>query len=77
MHAAFMLIKTELGEPFSVAEQISEIHGVDFAHSVTGPYDVIAYIETEDDLSGELREIAEEIHSINGVFDTITCIAAH
>lgn len=72
-----MLIETELGEPFSVAEEINEIENVEFAHSVTGPYDVIAYIETEENLSGELREIAEEIHSIEDVSNTLTCVAAH
>lgn len=77
MHAAFVLIETEIGEAFSVAEEVSKVENIEVAHSVTGPYDVIAYVESEEKLSEELRSIAEEIHSIDGVSDTLTCVAAH
>ncbi len=77
MHAAFILIVTEMGEPFSVAKKISEIENVEVAHPVTGPYDVIAYLESEEDLSEKLKSITEEIHSFNGVLDTLTTIAVH
>ena len=77
MHAAFILIVTNVGRPFAVAEEISEIENVEIAYSVTGPYDVIAYVETEKELDGRLREIAEEIHSIQGVIETLTSIAVH
>lgn len=77
MHAAFILIVTDTGKPFSVAEEVSEMENVEVAYPVTGPYDVIAYVETEEELADKLRSIAEEIHAISGVLDTLTCIAVH
>lgn len=77
MHAAFILIVTATGKPFSVAEEVSEIENVEIAYPVTGPYDVIAYVESEEELSDELRSIAEEIHAIDGVLETLTSIAVH
>lgn len=77
MHAAYMLMITEKGNAFSVAEQASKIKNVKAAHPVTGIYDVIVYIEAEEELSDSLKGIVENIHSIDGVEDTITCIAVH
>ncbi|MFP3908607.1 MAG: Lrp/AsnC ligand binding domain-containing protein [Halobacteriota archaeon] len=77
MHAAYMLLLTEKGKAFSVAEKASKVKNVKAAHPVTGIYDVIVYIEAEKELSESLKEIVENIHSIDGVEDTVTCIAVH
>lgn len=77
MHAAFILIVTDKEKPFSVAEQVSGIENVEFAHTVTGPYDVIAYVKTEEELADKLKDIAKEVLDTDGVLDTLTCIAVH
>ena len=77
MHAAFIMMGTEKGKPFSVAEEISKIDSVKAAYPVTGPYDVIAYLEAEDGLEKELKKAVKEIHSIDGVLNTLTSIAVH
>ncbi len=77
MHAAFIMMSTEKGKPFSVAEKVSEIDSVELAYPVTGPYDVIACLEAENDLEEKLKDTVEEIHSIDGVLSTLTSIAVH
>ena len=77
MHAAFIMMGTEKGKPFSVADKVSKIDTVKVAYPVTGPYDVIAYLEAEEGLEGELKKAVEEIHSIDGVLNTLTSIAVH
>lgn len=70
---AFILINTERGKLWKVAEEASTIKGVKIAHAVTGEYDVILYIEFLN--ISELSEIISKIQSINGVVKTATAIA--
>ena len=77
MHAAFIMMGTEKGKPFSVANEVSKIEAVKVAYPVTGPYDVIAYLETEEGLEEKLKKAVEKIHSIDGVLNTLTSIAVH
>jgi len=70
---AFILINTERGKLWKVAEEASTIKGVKIAHAVTGEYDVILYIEFLK--MPELSEIINKIQSINGVVRTTTAIA--
>lgn len=77
MHAAFIMMTTQKGTPFSVAEEASEIDGIKLVHPVTGVYDVIAYVETDEELSGELKRIVKALHEIDGVLETMTSIAVH
>ena len=42
---AFILINTERGKLWKVAEEASKIKGVKIAHAVTREYDVILYVE--------------------------------
>jgi DNA-binding Lrp family transcriptional regulator len=70
---AYILISTEPGKPWEVAETAIQIDGVKTAHAVTGPFDVVAFVEFTN--IDELGKLLEKIHSINGVLKTQTAIA--
>ena len=70
---AFILINTERGELWKVAEKALKIRGVKIAQAVTGQYDVIAYAEFLN--IPELSEIINEVQLIKGVLRTTTAIA--
>lgn len=55
-----------------MADKVKNLENVRMAHAVTGPYDVIAYIETLSLL--EVGETVSQIHKIDGVERTQTCI---
>lgn len=68
-----MLINTEPGRLWEVAEATLKIKGVKKAHAVAGQYDVIAYVEFVE--MSELGRIIREIQSIKGITRTQTAIA--
>jgi len=70
---AYILISTDPGKPWEVADSILKINGVKTAHAVTGPFDVVAFVEFTD--IDELGVLLEKIHSLNGVLKTQTAIA--
>ena len=75
MHArAYVLIEAEAGQVGSVIAVLRELPGVTTADAVTGPYDIIMTIETPDprDIG---RLVMNEIHGINGIKRTVTCLA--
>jgi DNA-binding Lrp family transcriptional regulator len=59
-----------------VAESIAAISGVLQAEDVTGPYDVIARVEshTVDDLG---RLVIARIQDVAGITRTLTCTVVH
>ena len=70
---AYLLINTLPGSGEEVAEQLSEMPNIINAHRVTGPYDVILILETEDLYAlGEI--VSEQVHSVPGIRSTMTCI---
>ncbi|MGY5880851.1 MAG: Lrp/AsnC ligand binding domain-containing protein [Candidatus Thorarchaeota archaeon] len=69
---AIVLIKTEAGKAFSACSEIGKIDGVDRAHVVTGPYDLVAVVDSSDI---SLRCLVAAIHDTIGVERTQTCIA--
>ncbi|MGA9348117.1 MAG: Lrp/AsnC ligand binding domain-containing protein [Anaerolineae bacterium] len=70
---AYILANVEVGLGEDVIEALSAIEGVKSAHNVTGPYDVIAFIEVPDtDALGEL--VITEIQLIDGIDYTLTCV---
>ncbi|TFF95130.1 Lrp/AsnC family transcriptional regulator [Candidatus Thorarchaeota archaeon] len=73
MVVAIVLIHVTGGKAKEVHEAIGKINGVKQVHVVTGPYDVIAYIDLPD--RSEYRGTIFEIHEIPGVAQTETCIA--
>jgi len=76
MHVIFILLNTKAGKAFKVAEEVSKIEGVKAAYVVTGPYDVIAYFESEQPIA-DVKKVISKIHEIDGVERTITAITVH
>ncbi len=76
MHAAFIMMVCDKGTAWDVAKKVAKIKGIKIALPVTGPYDVIAYIEAED-LDKRLKGILQKIHAIDAVEMTLTAIAVH
>ncbi len=76
MVQAYILIQTEVGKSATVAEAIREVPGVASAKDVTGPYDVIARVEsnTVDEL-GKL--VIAKIQDVAGITRTLTCTVVH
>ncbi len=76
MVQAYILIQTEVGKSATVAEAIREVPGVASAEDVTGPYDVIARVEsnTVDEL-GKL--VIAKIQDVAGITRTLTCTVVH
>ncbi|KAB1189010.1 MULTISPECIES: Lrp/AsnC ligand binding domain-containing protein [Haloferax] len=73
MVEAYITIQTAAGTAQDVAKQVSTLDGVRKANVVAGEVDVIAEVEAdvERDL---LKLISDEIHTIDGVGRTSTCI---
>ncbi len=71
---AFVLIETAVGKTKEVVAKINQLPGVKSVDPVTGPYDVIAIVESES-----LNEIGDlvtgKIHPIAGISRTVTCLA--
>ena len=74
MAKAFVLIETAVGKTKEVVTKVRQLDGVTSVDQVTGPYDVIAIIESEN-----LNDIGDlvtgKIHPIAGISRTVTCLA--
>lgn len=71
---AYVHIITETGEVSSVAEEIKNIDEIEDMHVVTGDYDIIAQLNLEN--KEELPTVvANKIHSVSGIIDTLTNVA--
>lgn len=70
---AFILVNTEPGKIWEVAEAITRIEGLGVAHAVVGQYDVIAYVDFND--MATLGAIIEKVQAIKGVRRTQTAVA--
>jgi DNA-binding Lrp family transcriptional regulator len=69
---AYILIQTEVGKAAQVAKDILDITGVQQAHAVTGPYDVIVRAEAQNiDELGQL--VVARVQAVNGITRTLTC----
>lgn len=73
MVTAYVLIETAVGTGGAVAKSLKALKEVKSADRVTGPYDVITNVETEDlhALDGFLQQ---RVHPLQGVKKTITCV---
>jgi DNA-binding Lrp family transcriptional regulator len=70
---AYILADVEVGMGEGVIEALSAIEAVKSAYNVTGPHDVIAFIEVPDTAAlGEL--VINEIQLIDGIDYTLTCV---
>ena len=75
---AYILIETDVGAARGVAAQVLAMNrehaSVRSVDTVTGPYDVVAYVEAEDlDSLGDV--LSEGIQAVQGVKRTTTCLA--
>ncbi len=68
---AYIFIETTQGKARTIAQQTAQIPGVKTAHAVTGPYDVITYVEADSvKVLGDF--IVTKIQAIPGVLRTLT-----
>lgn len=72
MVKAYVLVQTEVGKAAEVAQAVRAVDGVETADDVTGPYDVILKV-TSDDVDQIGRLVVEQIQSIPGITRTLTC----
>ena len=73
MVLVIVLIHASVGTIWEACKALEKIDGIQKAHAVTGPYDIIAYAElpsTED-----LRRMTKSIHEVVGINRTESCIA--
>ncbi|RMG49733.1 MAG: Lrp/AsnC family transcriptional regulator [Acidobacteria bacterium] len=71
--SAYIFLETEPGKTPVVAKKVAKVKGVRQAHVVTGPYDIIAFVEAKD--TSELVDIiVKKIQGIGGVTRTLTSV---
>ncbi len=72
MLSAYVLIQTEVGKAAQVVQAIRAIEGVQWAETVTGPYDGIARAQAPglDELG---RLVVSRIQVVDGITRTLTC----
>ena len=68
---AYIFIETTQGKARTIAREIAQIPGIKTAHAVTGPYDVITFVEA-DSISFLGDFIVSKIQAITGVLRTLT-----
>jgi len=71
---AFVLIETAVGKTKEVVSTLRAVQAVTSVDAVTGPYDIIAIIETED-LNAVGKVVTSRIHTAPGIARTVTCLA--
>jgi len=71
--SAYILIEALPGKGIDLMNIIKNVIGVKTVHLVTGPYDVIAFVEA-DDLKSLGEVIVKKIQSTGLVARTLTCI---
>ena len=73
MVQAYVLITAAIGKVRQVSKELEGLRGVRTVHVVTGPYDLVVFVEAKD-LSTMTNTVVEGIHKIKGVIDTNTAI---
>jgi DNA-binding Lrp family transcriptional regulator len=73
MTRGYVLITAAIGKVKQVAKDLLRIKGVKSVHVVTGPYDLIVFVEAKD-LDTLSSAIVDDIHKVKGVVDTNTAI---
>ncbi|MDR3326146.1 MAG: Lrp/AsnC ligand binding domain-containing protein [Rhodospirillaceae bacterium] len=74
MKTVFVLVKTELGQTYEVANSLLETERISEVYSISGQYDILlkCYIDDKTDIG---RFVTESIQTISGIKDTFTLIA--
>ena len=72
---AFILIETQVGKVRDVVIELRAYADVESVDAITGPYDVIAMIQSAD--MGAMADLVTgKVQGIRGVMRTITCVTA-
>ena len=71
-----MLIQTEVGRAEVIAKQLAGLPGVLSAEYVTGPYDVVVRISSDDDLDLQ-STVVPSVQQVTGITRTLTCPIAN
>jgi DNA-binding Lrp family transcriptional regulator len=70
---AFVLVEVAVGKTKEVATVLKQLKDIKSVDLVTGPYDIIAIIETESlNKIGDL--VTSNIHPVAGISRTVTCL---
>ena len=72
---AYILIETVVGTSSKVTDSLRGIQEVLEVDRVTGPYDVIARVETGD-IVGLSVLLHDKVQRMSGVTKTLTCVVA-
>ena len=71
---AYILIETAVGKTHDVSDSLNKLDDVVHVDAVTGPYDIISIVSCADLPSvGEL--VSNDIHTIQGIVRTVTCLS--
>ncbi len=71
---AFVLVETTVGKNKDVVAALRRLKGITSVDTVTGPYDIIAVIESET-LHGNGDIVTQKIHPGAGISRTVSCLA--
>jgi DNA-binding Lrp family transcriptional regulator len=71
---AYVLIEADTGQIAHAIATLREIPGIASADLVTGPYDIIVTINTNDQREVG-RLVINAVHALPGIKRTITCLA--
>jgi len=76
MRPFFLMIKTELGETYEVAEQIADLDIASEIYSIAGEYDLLVkiYLDQDKDIG---RHMSELVKKVKGIRETNTIITHH
>lgn len=69
--SAFVFLECAAGQSKEVSKQVANIPGVKLSRAVTGPHDVIAYVEGPD-INALGITIISQIQAVPGVLRTTT-----
>ncbi len=69
--SAFIFLECAAGRAKDVAKQVAKISGVKLSYAVTGPHDVIAFVEAAD-INALGTTIVSKIQGVSGVLRTTT-----
>lgn len=74
MTDAYVDVYLDAGSVAEAASEIKSLEMVGDAHLVTGTYDIVAQLEL-DDRESLPDVVANQIHEVEGVVDTVTHVA--
>jgi DNA-binding Lrp family transcriptional regulator len=71
---AYVLIESAVGKTRDIVNRLAKVDGITLVDMVTGPYDIIAVVES-DDLNSVGELITSQVHVVGGIVRTVTCLA--